>query len=94
MQIKLKDRVKLILDGIKNIFLISNPLPYQDFLYIMMNSNLIVTDSGGIQEEAPSFKTPVLIFREHTERIEAVDAGCAKIIGTTTQNLTKSIKNF
>jgi UDP-N-acetylglucosamine 2-epimerase (non-hydrolysing) len=64
-----------------NIFLIS-PLEYLSFIYLMEQAYLILTDSGGIQEEAPSFCKPVLVMRDVTERPEAVNAGTAKLVGT------------
>ena len=70
-----------ILDGIKNIYLIK-PLEYLPFLYLMEKSYLVLTDSGGIQEEAPSLGKPVLVMRDTTERPEAVDAGTVELVGT------------
>ncbi len=66
-----KDRVELI-----------EPPEYAKFVKLMQRSDLILTDSGGVQEEAPSFGIPVLVLRETTERPEGVDVGCAKLIGT------------
>ena len=76
-----KDIVYKMLSNRKNIHLI-NPLSYPAFIWLMSKSHIILTDSGGIQEEAPSFGKPVLILRKNTERHEAVDSGTAKIIGT------------
>ncbi len=59
-----------------------DPLPYLDFLHLMDRSYLILTDSGGVQEEAPSLKRPVLVIREVTERPEGVASGVAKVVGT------------
>jgi UDP-N-acetylglucosamine 2-epimerase (non-hydrolysing) len=64
-----------------NIRLIE-PLDYRTFLYLMARSYLVLTDSGGVQEEAPSFGKPVLIMRHRTERPEGIRAGCAKLVGT------------
>jgi UDP-N-acetylglucosamine 2-epimerase (non-hydrolysing) len=75
-----------ILSGVNNICLIE-PLPYIDFIYLMSLSHLIITDSGGIQEEAPSLGKPVLVTRETTERPEASEAGVVRIIGTNTDNI-------
>jgi len=58
------------------------PVEYLDFIYLMMRSHLIITDSGGVQEEAPSLQKPVLVTRENTERPEAVEAGTAVLVGT------------
>ena len=76
--------VEETLSGKGNIKLIE-PLPYGSLIYLMSTSFLILTDSGGIQEEAPSLDIPLIILRDTTERQEAVDAGCA-ILGTTNQD--------
>lgn len=73
--------VKEILSDVPNIHLIE-PLSYQPFVYLMDQSYIIITDSGGVQEEAPSLGTPVLVMRDTTERPEAVDAGTVKLVGT------------
>ena len=65
----------------KNIILI-NPLSYPDFVWLMNRSKIIITDSGGVQEEAPSLGKPVLVMRDTTERPEAVDAGTVVLVGT------------
>lgn len=70
-----------ILSGEENIYLIE-PLDYEPFIYLMSKSYLIMTDSGGIQEEAPSLGKPVLVMRDTTERPEAVIAGTVKLVGT------------
>jgi UDP-N-acetylglucosamine 2-epimerase (non-hydrolysing) len=80
--------VKKLLDNIKNIFLIE-PLEYIDFVYLMNRSYIILTDSGGIQEEAPSLGKPVLVMRENTERPEAVEAGTVKLVGTSSAMIVK-----
>lgn len=67
----------------QNIHLIQ-PLEYLSFVRLMMSSALIITDSGGVQEEAPSLGRPVLVMRETTERPEAVEAGCVKLVGANT----------
>jgi UDP-N-acetylglucosamine 2-epimerase (non-hydrolysing) len=73
--------VQRILSGFNNIHLIE-PLEYTDFVYLMNKSYIILTDSGGIQEEAPALGKPVLVMREVTERPEAIEAGTAKLVGT------------
>jgi UDP-N-acetylglucosamine 2-epimerase (non-hydrolysing) len=73
--------VKKMLSGSHNIFLI-DPMSYQSFIYIMSKSYFIITDSGGIQEEAPSLGKPVLVIRDTTERPEALEAGTVKLVGT------------
>ncbi|UCC78198.1 MAG: UDP-N-acetylglucosamine 2-epimerase (non-hydrolyzing) [Anaerolineales bacterium] len=74
------------LDGAANITLLP-PLDYLSFVHLMKRSHLVLTDSGGIQEEAPSLGKPVLVLREVTERPEAVEAGAARVIGTNQQNI-------
>jgi len=78
--------VKEILSDIKNIYLIE-PLQYEQFIYIMDKSYFIITDSGGVQEEAPSLGKPVLVMRDTTERPEALEAGTVKLVGTNTQKI-------
>ena len=68
-------------DGLENVFL-TEPLEYQEFVYMMSKSSLILTDSGGIQEEAPGLGKPVLVMRDTTERPEAVEAGTVKLVGS------------
>jgi UDP-N-acetylglucosamine 2-epimerase (non-hydrolysing) len=58
------------------------PLGYSEFLWVLSKSCIVLTDSGGVQEEAPSFSKPVLVLREVTERMEGVDAGVARLVGT------------
>ena len=82
-----------ILSGISNIFLI-DPLEYDSFVYLMSKSYMIVTDSGGIQEEAPSLCKPVLVIRETTERPEGIRAGCVKLIGTKRENIIKEVQRL
>ena len=73
--------VRRMLSDAKNIYLIE-PLSYENFIYMMSISYFIITDSGGVQEEAPSLGKPVLVMRDATERPEAVEAGTVKIVGT------------
>ena len=75
-----------ILSEVENIDLIA-PLPYEAFLWLMEKSKLIITDSGGVQEEAPSLGKPVLVMRETTERPEAVDAGTVILVGTNVETI-------
>lgn len=75
-----QEPVKKMLSGTPNIYLI-NPLQYEEFVYLMSKSYFIITDSGGIQEEAPSLGKPVLVMRDTTERPEAVAAGTVKLVG-------------
>ncbi|SMY17010.1 non-hydrolyzing UDP-N-acetylglucosamine 2-epimerase [Photobacterium aquimaris] len=76
-----REPVNRILAGIDNVFLIE-PQQYLPFIYLMDRSHIILTDSGGIQEEAPSLGKPVLVMRDTTERPEAVAAGTVKLVGT------------
>ena len=78
---KVQEPVKRILTGIDNVMLI-DPLAYQDFIWMMNRAKIIITDSGGVQEEAPSLGKPVLVMRDTTERPEAVDAGTVILVGT------------
>lgn len=82
-----------ILDGVKNIYLIS-PLDYLPFIYAMQNSLLILTDSGGVQEEAPSLGKPVLVLRDVTERTEAVEAGTVKLVGANYINIIDGVNEL
>lgn len=68
-----------------------DPLPYLDFLHLMERSYLILTDSGGVQEEAPSLKRPVLVIREVTERPEGVASGVAKVVGTDPERIYQAV---
>lgn len=85
--------VQKYLSNKDNVFLIE-PLQYLPFIYLMSLSYLILTDSGGIQEEAPSLGKPVLVMRDTTERPEAVDAGTVKLVGTDIDLIVNSISNL
>lgn len=78
--------VNELLKDISNVHLIA-PLQYEPFLYLMSQSHFIITDSGGVQEEAPSLGKPVLVMRDTTERPEAVEAGTVKLVGTNPTNI-------
>ena len=81
-----QEPVKKLLGEIKNIYLIP-PLNYEEFIYLMSKSYLILTDSGGIQEEAPALNKPVLVMREVTERVEGLENGTLKLVGTDFQKI-------
>ena len=81
-----REPVFRILGAKKNIHLI-DPLSYLPFVSLMTRSKLILTDSGGIQEEAPTFGIPVLVMRDTTERPEGIDAGSVKLVGTSEKNI-------
>ena len=76
-----REPVNRLLHGIENVHLIE-PQTYLPFVYLMNRAHIILTDSGGIQEEAPSLGKPVLVMRDTTERPEAIDAGTVKLVGT------------
>src|SRR5690606_5879654 len=80
--------VKQHLSGRDNVHLIE-PQDYLPFVYLMRRSYLILTDSGGVQEEAPSLGKPVLVMRDTTERPEAVDAGTVKLVGTDAELIVR-----
>ena len=88
-----REPVNRILKGIENIFLIE-PQQYLPFIYLMNKAHIILTDSGGIQEEAPSLGKPVLVMRDTTERPEAVDAGTVKLVGTNVEVMTSAINEL
>ncbi|MCB5226076.1 UDP-N-acetylglucosamine 2-epimerase (non-hydrolyzing) [Alishewanella sp. 16-MA] len=85
-----QEPVNRLLAGLKNVFLIE-PQDYLPFVYLMMRAHIILTDSGGIQEEAPSLGKPVLVMRETTERPEAVEAGTVKLVGTNVETITSQV---
>lgn len=76
-----------------NVFLI-NPLDYLEFVYMMKSSYLVLTDSGGVQEEAPGLGKPVLVMRDTTERPEAVEAGTVKLVGTDQSQIERSVSDL
>ncbi len=78
------------LDGIDRVKLIE-PLDYAPFCALMKKSHIILTDSGGVQEEAPSLGVPVLVLRDETERPEAVHSGCVKLVGTNKENIVSNV---
>ena len=79
-----------VLDGCERIFLLE-PLDYKDFIALMRSVWLIVSDSGGVQEEAPTLGKPLLILRENTERPEAIKAGVARLVGSDPKKLDKML---
>jgi UDP-N-acetylglucosamine 2-epimerase (non-hydrolysing) len=76
-------QVDAALAGVERVT-VTDPLPYPDLSRLLSEAYLVLTDSGGIQEEAPSFGVPALVLREVTERVESLDAGCAKLVGADT----------
>lgn len=93
MNPNVREPVNRILGNIKNVILIE-PQQYLPFIYLMSRSYIILTDSGGIQEEAPSLGKPVLVMRETTERPEAVEAGTVKLVGTNIDKIYHEISQL
>jgi UDP-N-acetylglucosamine 2-epimerase len=88
-----KNVVNAQLGDIPNVHLIEPPA-YLEFIYLMIQSTLILTDSGGIQEEAPSLNIPVLVARDKTERPEGIEAGSSILVGRNGEHIKKTIHNF
>ncbi|MDE1556576.1 MULTISPECIES: non-hydrolyzing UDP-N-acetylglucosamine 2-epimerase [Comamonas] len=86
---QVQEPVRRILGNVPNVVLIE-PQDYLPFVYLMDRCTLLITDSGGVQEEAPSLGKPVLVMRDTTERPEAVDAGTVKLVGTNTEAIVKN----
>lgn len=93
MNPNVREPVYRILGGVENIHLIE-PLDYAHFVFLMKRAYLILTDSGGIQEEAPSLGKPVLVMREKTERPEAIEAGVAKLVGTKSERIFRETQRL
>ena len=88
-----QEPVKKYLSDLENVYLLA-PQDYEPFVYLMDRSTLILTDSGGIQEEAPSLGKPVLVMRDTTERPEAVAAGTVKLVGTDSQAIIDNVSQL
>lgn len=88
-----QEPINRLLKNIDNIFLI-DPQEYLPFVYLMDKSSIILTDSGGIQEEAPSLGKPVLVMRDTTERPEALEAGTVKLVGTNVELIVTEVTNL
>jgi len=88
-----RDVVQEVLTGMDNVLLIE-PLNYHEFCHVMRASRMLLTDSGGVQEEAPSLGKPVLVMRDTTERPEAVEAGTVKLVGTTRARVRANLLNL
>jgi len=71
---------------------LSEPLPYPQFVWLMSHAHILLSDSGGIQEEAPALNKPILITRNNTERPEGVESGCAKLVGTDMRQIVSEIE--
>ena len=87
---QVQEPVRRILGDVPNVHLIE-PQDYLPFVYLMDRCSLLVTDSGGVQEEAPSLGKPVLVMRDTTERPEAVEAGTVKLVGTDSQAIIQNV---
>lgn len=85
-----QEPVKQLLSGHNNIHLLP-PAPYPEFVWLMDRSTVILSDSGGVQEEAPSLQKPVLVMRDTTERPEAVDAGAVELVGTDKSRIVAQV---
>lgn len=90
---KVREVVSEVLGGMKRVQLV-DPLEYEPFVNLMSKSYLVLTDSGGLQEEAPSLGKPVLVLRDTTERPEAVEAGTVKMVGTDKNRLTEACEEL
>jgi len=88
-----REPVNRLLADVENVYLIE-PQDYLPFVYLMNRSSIILTDSGGIQEEAPSLGKPVLVMRDTTERPEAVEAGTVKLVGTDVETITQALNTL
>ena len=88
-----REPVNRILNNVNNVHLIE-PLDYLPFVYFMNQAHILLTDSGGIQEEAPSLGKPVLVMRDTTERPEAVNAGTVKLVGTDKQVIIDAVESL
>ncbi|CAH9062487.1 UDP-N-acetylglucosamine 2-epimerase [Pseudoalteromonas haloplanktis] len=88
-----REPVNRILKNVDNVHLIE-PQDYLPFVYLMNQAHIIVTDSGGVQEEAPSLGKPVLVMRDTTERPEAVEAGTVKLVGTDKARIVSEVNNL
>tara|TARA_R110002126_G_scaffold687_3_gene4279 strand:- start:9063 stop:10178 length:1116 start_codon:yes stop_codon:yes gene_type:complete len=88
-----QEPVNRILKGVNSVHLIE-PQQYLPFVYLMNRAHIILTDSGGIQEEAPSLGKPVLVMRDTTERPEAIDAGTVKLVGTDVNKITSALNEL
>lgn len=88
-----QEPVRRILSGRDNVHLLA-PAPYSEFVWLMDRSTLILTDSGGVQEEAPSLKKPILVMRDTTERPEALDAGAVELVGTDSSRVVAAVSRL
>lgn len=90
---KVRDLIRPQIDGLENVILI-DPLDYPEFTKAISAAHIVLTDSGGVQEEAPSLGKPVLVLRDNTERPEAVTAGTVKLIGTEEDRIVDEVREL
>lgn len=90
---KVRDAVVPEIEDTPNV-IITDPLPYDQFTKLMHRSTIVLSDSGGVQEEAPSLGKPVLVMRENTERPEAVTSGTVKLVGTDRKRIVDEVRNL
>lgn len=90
---RVRESIAPLIDGLENAVQIE-PVDYGDFANLLARSHIVLTDSGGIQEEAPSLGKPVLVLRDNTERPEAVDAGTVKLIGTASHRIVAEVSRL
>jgi UDP-N-acetylglucosamine 2-epimerase (non-hydrolysing) len=90
---RVQDPARRMLSGVPNIHLIG-PMAYLPMVHLIKRAHIILTDSGGIQEEAPGLGTPVLVLRERTERPEAIEAGTALLVGTDTDRIVSEVRRL
>jgi len=88
-----KGTAERVFSGVKNVSLIA-PLKYGELVQALKDCRFVVTDSGGLQEEAPTFGKPVVVLRDNTERPEAVEAGCARLVGTDSAKITEALEEL
>lgn len=88
-----RDAILPHVQGVAGV-VVCEPLPYQEFAAVLDHASVVLTDSGGIQEEAPTLGKPVLVLRENTERPEAVEAGTVKLIGTNTDRIIAEVSKL
>jgi UDP-N-acetylglucosamine 2-epimerase (non-hydrolysing) len=88
-----QDPVRAILGGLPNVQL-TPPLGYLEMQQALADAWLVMTDSGGLQEEAPTFRVPLLVLRTETERPEAITAGCARLVGTSREAIVATVERL
>jgi UDP-N-acetylglucosamine 2-epimerase (non-hydrolysing) len=88
-----RDAIAPVLASIENVIL-AEPVPYGTFVRLLARADIVLTDSGGIQEEAPSLGKPVLVMRDATERSDAIEAGTARLVGTTEDAIVDAVQEL